>query len=263
MNSAAVSVRCESRMNRYYYDLHIHSCLSPCGDDDATPASIAGMAALNGLQIAALTDHNTTGNCPAFFEAAKAYGVIPIAGMELTTAEDIHVICLFPSLEAAVSFDRAVAEKRVRIRNKPAVFGNQLIMNADDEVIGEEPDLLINATTLSLDDAFALVFAHGGACYPAHIDRPSNGMISTLGAFPEEPAYCAYELNDAASAETYRERFPLIRNLRRVISSDAHDLGSISEAVNSFQIDDEPYSSALVAARLIAYLRGEDGFVCD
>ncbi len=250
-------------MNRYYYDLHIHSCLSPCGDDDATPANIAGIAALNGLQIAALTDHNTTANCPAFFEAARAYGVIPIAGMELTTSEDIHVICLFPTLDSALAFDREVSKHRIRIRNKPAVFGNQHIMNADDEVIGEEADLLINATTLSLDDAYDLTLSHGGACYPAHIDRPSNGMISVLGAFPESPAYSAYELNRAEEDEAYRARFPLIRGLRRVVSSDAHDLGAVSEAVNSFCIEDEPYSSALVASRLISYLRGEEGFVCD
>ena len=192
-------------MNRYYYDLHIHSCLSPCGDDDATPASIAGIAALNGLQIAALTDHNTTANCPAFFEAARAYGVIPIAGMELTTAEDIHVICLFPTLDAAKDFDREVSARRIRIRNKPAVFGNQLIMNADDEVIGEELDLLINATMLSLEEAYTLAFSHGGACYPAHIDRPSNGMISVLGSFPDSPAYGAYELNQADSEAEYCE----------------------------------------------------------
>ena len=79
-------------MNRYYYDLHIHSCLSPCGDDDNTPNNIAGMASLCGLNIVALTDHNTTANCPAFFEAAKRYGIIPIAGMELTTSEDIHIV---------------------------------------------------------------------------------------------------------------------------------------------------------------------------
>ena len=81
-------------MKRYYYDLHIHSCLSPCGDDDSTPDSIAGMGELNGLDIMALTDHNTCKNCPAFFEAALRHGILPIAGMELTTAEDIHAVCL-------------------------------------------------------------------------------------------------------------------------------------------------------------------------
>ena len=69
-------------MKKYYYDLHIHSCLSPCGDDDSTPNSIAGMGELNGLNIMALTDHNTVKNCPHFFEAAKNHGIIAIAGMD-------------------------------------------------------------------------------------------------------------------------------------------------------------------------------------
>ena len=104
-------------MNRYYYDLHVHSCLSPCGDDDSTPANIAGMATLNGLQIVALTDHNTTANCPAFFKAAKSYGLIPIAGMELTTAEDIHLVCLFEHLEDAMNFSEEVNTRRIPFKN--------------------------------------------------------------------------------------------------------------------------------------------------
>ncbi len=248
-------------MNRYFYDLHIHSCLSPCGSDDATPANIAGIAVLNGLQIVALTDHNTTANCPAFFKAAKAYGIVPIAGMELTTSEDIHVVCLFPSLETAEKFDREVASRRIRIKNKPEIFGNQLIMDEDDNVIGEEPDLLINATTLSLEEAYDLAVSFGGACYPAHIDRQSNGMIAALGTFPDLPAYTAFELNSASSEDEYRSRFPQIAHLERIVSSDAHDLSAISEAEHFFMIDDEPYSSALVAQRLIDYLRGEEGFV--
>lgn len=79
-----------------FYDLHLHSCLSPCADNDMTPVNIAGMGMLNGLSVMALTDHNSCGNCPAFFEACRSYGITPVAGMELTTAEDIHVVCLFP-----------------------------------------------------------------------------------------------------------------------------------------------------------------------
>ena len=90
---------------RYYYDLHIHSCLSPCGDNDMTPDSIAGMGELNGLDIMALTDHNTLKNCPAFFKAAYRHGIIPVAGTELTTAEDIHAVCLFATLSGAMEFE--------------------------------------------------------------------------------------------------------------------------------------------------------------
>ena len=113
---------------KYYYDLHIHSCLSPCGDDDSTPDSILGMGELNGLDLMALTDHNTCKNCPAFFEAAEKHGILPIAGMELTTAEDIHVVCLFPNLESAMSFSDEVEKRRIKIKNRTDIFGNQLIL---------------------------------------------------------------------------------------------------------------------------------------
>lgn len=242
-------------MNRYFYDLHIHSCLSPCAEDDATPANIAGMAALNGLQIVALTDHNTTRNCPAFFQAAKSYGLIPIAGMELTTSEDVHIICLFPTLDAASAFQDIVDARRIRIKNKPAIFGHQYVMDAEDTILEEEADLLINATTISIEEAFEFATQCGGVAYPAHIDRTSNGMVSVLGGFPSDPPFTAFELHDAGSVEAYVEKYPHIKDLTRVVSSDAHELGAIAEAENSFLLEDEPYSSRLVTEKLFEHLR--------
>ena len=244
-------------MNRYFYDLHIHSCLSPCAEDDATPANIAGMAALNGLQIVALTDHNTTRNCPAFFEAARAYGLIPIAGMELTTSEDVHIICLFPTLDAAAAFQSIVDDRRIRIKNKSAIFGNQFIMDSDDTVLAEEEDLLINATTISIEEAVEFADQCGGIAYPAHIDRTSNGMVAVLGGFPSDPKFTAFELHDASALSQYQENYPHLRGLTYVVSSDAHELGAISEAENSFLLDDEPYSSRFVTEQLFRHLRGE------
>ena len=246
-------------MTDYYCDLHVHSCLSPCGDDDMTPANIAGMASLNGLNIVALTDHNSSRNCPAFFEAAKRNGIIPVAGMELTTAEDIHVVCLFRTLDDALSFNDFVDGRRMKIKNKPEIFGNQRIMDAEDGIIGEEENLLINAADISLDEAFREVISRGGVAYPAHIDRQANGIVETLGTFPNEPAFTAYELNDAGSEEEYRRRFPILDGLRRAVSSDAHYLWNISEAKFSIPLDDEPYSSALVRERLIDWLLGKGG----
>lgn len=243
-------------MNRYFYDLHIHSCLSPCAEDDATPANIAGMAALNGLQIVALTDHNTTRNCPAFFQAARSYGLIPIAGMELTTSEDVHIICLFPTLDAASAFQEIVDQRRIRISNKPAIFGHQYVMDAEDTILDEEADLLINATTISIEEAYRFADECGGIAYPAHIDRTSNGMVSVLGGFPSDPPFTAFELHDAEAVDEYVEKYPHIKHLTRVVSSDAHELGAVSEAENSFLLDDEPYSSRLVTEKLFALLRG-------
>ena len=221
-----------------------------------TPGNIAGMAVLNGLQIIALTDHNTAKNCPSFFRAAKGYGLIPIAGMELTTAEDIHVVCLFRTLEDAMSFDAFVTEHRFPIKNKPAIFGRQLLIGDNDEIVGEEEYLLINATDLSLEEAHREVTSRGGVCYPAHIDRTSNGIIAMLGDFPPEPQFTAFELNDAASLDGSRQKHPILseRALVHVAASDAHYLTDIAEEGFPLELDDEPYSSALVTNRLIDYL---------
>lgn len=248
-------------MSRYRCDLHIHSCLSPCGDDDMTPANIAGMATLNGLQIVALTDHNSTKNCPAFFRAAKAYGIIPVAGMELTTSEDVHAVCLFRSLCDAMDFGEFIESRRMQIKNDPDIFGKQLVMDENDEICGEEAFLLINAVNISLDEAHEEVTRRGGVCYPAHIDRSSNGIIAMLGDFPPDPAFTAFELNDIGSLDDSVARFPIIkeRGLVHVASSDAHYLTDISEEGFEVELDDEPYSSERVRNALIDYLLGKGG----
>ena len=244
-------------MNKYYYDFHIHSCLSPCGDDDMTPNNICGMATLNGLNIVALTDHNTAKNCPAFFEAAKKYGIIPVAGMELTTSEDIHIVCLFEELENAMRFDEYVASRRILIPNRTDIFGNQLILSGEDEKIGEEEFLLTNATEITVDETVPIVSEYGGVCYPAHIDREANGIIATLGVFPEAPYFGFAEFNDKENQKSYIEKYPVLKNKKLLFSSDAHYLWHISEKNAYLELEDEPYSSKNVRHNLFEYLRGE------
>ena len=241
-------------MSRYFYDLHLHACLSPCADDDMTPSNIAGMASLCGLQLIALTDHNTCGNCGALLQACRQYGIVGVPGMELTTAEEIHLVCLFPGLVQAEEFERQVREHRLPIRNKPEIFGNQLFVDVDDNVVGEEPTLLIPATTLSLEEGTALALSCGGAAFPAHIDRPSNGIIGILGDLPERPFFPTVELNDRENREEYREKYGL-QDRRMLCSSDAHHLWDIRDAANSIELDDEPYSSQRVRDVLIQLLR--------
>ena len=235
-------------------DLHLHSCLSPCGDDSMTPAAAAGMEKLAGVDAAALTDHNTTRNCPAFFKACDAYGVSPLAGMELTTAEDIHLICLFLTCEDAAAFEEAAGEYRVHIKNKPGIFGNQLIMNEEDEVIGEEPDLLPNALRLDIVSAFELAEKMGGVCYPAHVDRMSNGIIAALGTFPEHPKFRAAEFRDPANVPEYLEKYTNLQNMRIIYGSDSHRLEDIPEEAEFFLDTDEGGTPAEAVFR---FLKGE------
>ena len=242
-------------MNRYYYDFHIHSCLSPCGDNDMTPNNIAGMASLAGLQIVALTDHNSCKNCPAFFKAAKRYGIVPVAGMELTTAEDIHVVCLFEALENAMAFDSAVDAHRIKIKNRADIFGEQLILDENDNCIGKEEFLLLNATDISVDDVPAFIADFDGVCFPAHIDRQANGIIATLGTFPDIDGFSIAEIRDAKQTNPLLSEFPALQSRRIVYGSDAHYLQDIRDAANSFLLEDEPYSSALIRQNLFLKLK--------
>lgn len=242
-------------MTKYYYDLHIHSCLSPCADNDMTPYNIAGMAALNGLNLIALTDHNSCGNCKTFFHACKTYGIVPVPGMELTTAEDIHMVALFPSLEDALSFEEELKPYKATIKNKPEIFGDQLYMGIGDEPKGIEENLLIMASSLDLQSAAELVRSHNGAAFPAHVDRESNGVIAILGDIPPEPNFNYAEFNDSDNIPTYREKYEILKNMPVLCSSDAHHLWDVNEAAHYIEIDDEPYSSEKVRRELIRVLR--------
>jgi len=241
-------------MSRYYYDLHTHSCLSPCADDDNTPNNLLGMASLAGIDILALTDHNSTKNCPAFFEAAERYGIIPVAGMELTTSEDIHLVCLFEHLSDAIDFDNFLDSYRIRIENRTDVFGNQLVLDGEDNVIGEEKYLLSNATNISIEDAPKLVERFGGVCFPAHIDRDANGIIATLGTFPETPHFLAVEFRDKENVEDYIKRYALDGKII-VVDSDAHYLTSIRDNENYFDLDCDGKDADSVRKQLFKYLR--------
>ncbi|MDO4742521.1 MAG: PHP domain-containing protein [bacterium] len=242
-------------MNRYYYDFHVHSCLSPCADNDMTPNNIAGMATLAGLNIVALTDHNTVRNCPAFFEAAKRYGIIPIAGMELTTAEDIHVVCLFEHLEDALEFGREVDARRIKIVNRTDIFGEQLVVDGQDNVLASEEHLLPNATTITLEESVAITEKYQGICFPAHIDRQANGVIATLGCFPESPEFKCAELYDINKKKDLCCLYPKLKSKLLLCSSDAHYLNDIRDKSVYFELEDQEYSSKLIRKKLFSILR--------
>ncbi len=237
-----------------YYDFHIHSCLSPCADDDMTPHNIAGMGYIKGLGAMALTDHNTCKNCPAFFAACEKFGIVPIAGVELSTSEDVHIVCLFPTLDAALAFDSALDSHRLPIDNRPEKFGNQIIMDENDEAVGTFDKLLIVSTDLWMGDAVELARSFGALVYPAHIDREANGIITMLGDFPDDYGFSCLELRDRGNYEKYSELYPNIKGKRMLVSSDAHTLGAISEAENALEIEFSVTETYKKREEILAYI---------
>ena len=191
-----------------------------------TPATIAGMCKLSGLDVAALTDHNTCGNCPAFCEAAEAYGLLALPGMELCTLEEVHVVCLFP----------AEVYRRMEGRtNDPTIFGRQLLMDVDDNVMGEEPALLAGATTIGVYEAAGLVESFGGVAYPAHIDRDSFSLLSNLGLWDPAMGFPLAEISRRCPPDFIRARRDL-RGVGTVTGTDAHYLHQIVQAEQFMEV---------------------------
>lgn len=215
-------------MREYSFDLHLHSCLSPCGSDDNTPANLAGTCALAGLDIVALTDHNTTGNCAAFCAAAERYGLLALPGMELTTLEEAHIICLFPDLACASAFDAIVHHRLPPMVNDPAVFGPQVLMDADDRVLGEETALLAGATGIGVYEVAGLVRSFGGTAFPAHIDRPSFSVLSNLGLWDPAMGFPLAEVSKNCPPDLFDR--PDLSGVRHITACDAHYLDQIPDA---------------------------------
>lgn len=218
-------------MKTLAYDLHLHSCLSPCGDNDMTPANIAGMAKIIGLDLIALTDHNSCKNCPAVAIAAREYGLLFLPGMELTTAEEVHVLCYFASLDAAMDFDRYVSDHLPDTPNKPMFFGDQLIYNEQDQISCTEQRLLISATDLPFDAIYDLVNQYDGIMVPAHINKPTTSLLGNLGFIPENSRFSCVEIKQETDWASLQQQYPYLANCNHLCSSDAHDLNTIHEPI--------------------------------
>ena len=233
---------------KFFYDLHLHSCLSPCGSEDMTPANLAAMCALAGLDVVALTDHNTCGNCAAFCQAAEERGLLALAGMELCTAEEVHVVCLFPDPARAAEFGRLVYGRLPPIANRPEVFGRQVYMDGADGVLGEEPRFLGGASAIPLAEVPALTAALGGAAFPAHIDRPSFSLLGVLGLWEPSLGFPLAEVSRHCPQSLPAR--PDLAGVRLITNSDAHYLDQVWEAEHAMELPERTPEAVL------AWLRG-------
>ncbi len=204
------------------YDFHIHSALSPCADNDMTPVNVVGYAKMNGLDMIAIADHNAIDNVKTAMAAGEAFGVTVVPAVEVQTAEDVHVLCLFRSYEKLEEFHKTLVFPDVK--NREDIFGEQLIIDEDDVIVGRRENLLLVSSTTSSGDLPKRVKEFGGVAVAAHIDREANGMVQILGAVDD--GYEVVELSLRADEET-REYYG--KRYRLLIDSDAHTPESIGD----------------------------------
>ena len=159
-----------------------------------TPNNLVGMALVAGLQVIGITDHNTCKNAPAVLRVAEEAGLLALPGMELCTAEEAHVVCLFETLEGAMDFDRYIYDNMPHIKNKAEIFGEQRILDQDDQLTSTLEDLLLVSSFIGVDEVKALTEQYGGTAFPAHVDRDSYSVIAALGSIPPEGGYTLAEV---------------------------------------------------------------------
>lgn len=213
---------------KLYYDFHIHSCLSPCGDNDMTPNNIVNMAALKGLDVIAITDHNCGENAKAAIEAATELPITVIPGMEIETSEEIHMVALFKDVDTLGKMQDIVLSKLPTVKNKPAIFGEQIIMDKHDRVLGFKEQFLITACSMDVFEVADTVRSLGGVVFPAHIDKSSYSLLSNLGAIPEELKLSTVEVKKNPVPQNLLD-MGILDKYNVLHNSDAHYLWDISE----------------------------------
>ena len=218
-----------------YYDFHIHTCLSPCADDDMTPNNIINMAMIKGLDMIAICDHNSSLQLSAFSKLKTNIKII--FGIEVETIEEVHVLGLFKSLEDNISFDKSLDNYKLKTINDIHFFGNQLIMDENDNVIKQHPYLLITSTKVNLNDCIKMIHQYHGIAVLAHVFDRKNSIINQLGFIPNDIQADAIEVKNEEQIKLIKQMYPFLQNKIFMIKSDAHRLIDINERINALQED--------------------------
>ncbi|MEW5725785.1 MAG: PHP domain-containing protein [Thermodesulfobacteriota bacterium] len=226
-------------LRRYRADLHVHTCLSPCGDLDNSPRGVVEAARARGMDIIAVCDHNSAENAAAAQRASDRAGGRPVvlAGMEVCSAEEVHVVTLFPSVEPALDMQALVYKHLPPGVNRPEIFGEQVAANEDDEVEGFNERLLIAATNLELVAVIRAAHERGGLALPAHVDREAFGLLHQLGFIPPGFEGDGLEISPRGDPAVLRERYPQLRDWPLVRNSDAHFLCDVGVSWTEFLLE--------------------------
>ena len=239
-------------MKTYQAELHVHTVLSPCAGVEMIPPLIVQQALQFGLNLIAITDHNASENVPAVIAAAQGEDLTVLPGMELQTEEEVHSLCLFDNLEQLQALQDIVDQALPDTPNNVEFFGEQFIVDETGDFIRRKKELLINSTSLSLEEAFKIVTDLGGLFIPAHVNRQAFGLIYRLGFVPPDLELPAIEISRHITPEKAIETYPQLTNYPLIQSGDVHYLADFL-GVNQFFIK-EPTIAEITKA-----FRGQDG----
>lgn len=217
-------------------DLHMHTCLSPCAEIDMTPRGIVAESLRKGLDLIAITDHNSAENVEAAQRAAIGTGLGVLAGMEIGSSEEVHILALFESADPVRALQCIVHECLPGGENDERLYGDQIIVNENNEVMGFNRRLLIAATSLTVRTLVELIRSLGGISVASHVDRQSFSVLSQLGFIPEDLHFDALEISPRMHRDEAEAAFPELQRFPWVSFSDAHRMGEIGRRVTTFTV---------------------------
>jgi 3',5'-nucleoside bisphosphate phosphatase len=224
-------------MNIYRADIHIHTVLSPCGDLDMSPHNIVAEAVAKGLDIIGITDHNTTRHCKIVSNLAEKKGIYVMQGAEVTTKEEVHSLVFFENTGTLNILQKFLDENLPDIKNNPLLFGDQVQIDENENIVYTEERLLYNAINISIGELEDFVHIHGGLFIPAHVDRMKNSIYSQLGIFPSGLKADALEISRRSTPKQFSAVHPEINAFPLVTNSDSHVLESIGTAFTDLLLE--------------------------
>lgn len=224
-------------MGKLMADLHIHSVLSPCGSLEMSPKKILEKAKSIGLNLISITDHNSIENSMVAYNLAKKYDINYLFGMEVQTKEEIHVLIYFDKFEELYDVYKIVYENIPDIKNKPEIFGDQVVVDEYENIIKFEEKMLLNSTNLSIKELNEIVTKMNGLFIPAHIDSETYSIISQIGFIPQDLKIDFLELTYLIEKEKFLEENLEYSQYKYVSFSDAHFLSDIGRSVTIFEVD--------------------------
>ncbi len=215
-------------------DLHMHTCLSPCAEIDMNPREIVSASLEKGLDIIAVTDHNSAENAEATKRAARGTRLEVLAGMEISSSEEVHVLALFESPEHAGALQEVVQENLPSGENDERLYGHQVVVNEFDEVMGFNRRLLIAATNMGVHEIVERIRSLGGISIASHVDREAFSVLSQLGFIPDDLRFDALELSPKVRRKGAETTFQALKRFPWVSFSDAHYVRDIGQRVTTF-----------------------------
>lgn len=230
--------------------MHIHSILSPCGSLEMSPVNIIQTAASLGLEIIGITDHNTTRQCQTIVDLAAGKGITVICGAEINTREEIHCLALFGNPYDLDEFQQWLDTKLPNIKNDPDKFGDQIWVDDQENIAGEEERLLISALDATLEEAEKTVHRLNGLFIAAHADKSRNSIISQLGFVPSDIHFDAIELSPHITTEQFLKLHPYLKGYTFITASDSHHLHQLGSAFTTLELPSPDFESLRKSLRL-------------